>query len=229
MSYILKALKKVEEEKTARKGNAADMHTALMTDSGSKKASPSGSIRTAVTILALIAAAALIWKSMNRGGIPAGEVVSSGIPAAPAGVAERPRPVHSPAPAPVTAQAPAAAPVTAPEHSPASVSAPPAPVMPQTTETESPVSTDGLRKTGHVAAGKHPETQKPREPTGTAPAGLKVNGIAFQDDPAESMAVVNGKLVRRGMEIDGMRVDEIFRNRVRFSGRNGLFDLQLSK
>ena len=67
------------------------------------------------------------------------------------------------------------------------------------------------------------------EPTAPAPAGLKVNGIALQDDPAASAAVVNGVLVKRGMMVQGLRVEEIMNDKVRFSGNGETYEVQISK
>ena len=62
-----------------------------------------------------------------------------------------------------------------------------------------------------------------------APPSLTVSGIALQDDPAESMAVVNGVLVKTGMTVGGAVVDRIFLDRVRFKGNGGTFEEYLAK
>jgi hypothetical protein len=66
-------------------------------------------------------------------------------------------------------------------------------------------------------------------PSDVASPALTVNGIALQDDPAESIAVVNGVIVKTGMTIGGVQVDRIFLNRVRFRGSGGTFDVHLAK
>jgi hypothetical protein len=58
---------------------------------------------------------------------------------------------------------------------------------------------------------------------------LTVSGIALQDDPAESMAVINGALVKTGMTVAGAVVDRIFLDRVRFKGNGGTFEVYLGK
>jgi len=57
---------------------------------------------------------------------------------------------------------------------------------------------------------------------------LKVHGIAFQDG-AESAAVVNGVTVSNGSVIEGARVEEIQKDRVRFSRGGETFDIILDK
>jgi hypothetical protein len=64
---------------------------------------------------------------------------------------------------------------------------------------------------------------------GAATSSLTVNGIAIQDDPAESIAVVNGVIVKQGMTIGGARVDRIYLNRVRFKRDSGTFEVHLVK
>jgi hypothetical protein len=66
-------------------------------------------------------------------------------------------------------------------------------------------------------------------PAGSASTSLIVNGIALQDDPGQSMAVVNGQIVKRGMTVGGARVERIFLNRVRFRGNGGMFDVHLAR
>ena len=57
---------------------------------------------------------------------------------------------------------------------------------------------------------------------------LKVNGIAFQDG-ADSVAVVNNIPVSKGSLIEGVRVDEIWRDRVQFKSGGKQFDIYLGK
>jgi len=57
---------------------------------------------------------------------------------------------------------------------------------------------------------------------------LKVNGIAFQDG-ADSVAVINGVTVSNGSVIEGARVEEIQKDRVRFSRGGERFDIILDK
>ena len=57
---------------------------------------------------------------------------------------------------------------------------------------------------------------------------LKVNGIAFQDG-ADSVAVINGITVSKGSVIEGVRVEEIQKDRVRFSRGEEKFDIILDK
>jgi hypothetical protein len=62
-----------------------------------------------------------------------------------------------------------------------------------------------------------------------APANLVVNGIAYQDDPSSSSAVVNGIFVKQGMAVAGARIERIYPNKVRFSGNGGAFEVYISR
>jgi type II secretory pathway component PulC len=57
---------------------------------------------------------------------------------------------------------------------------------------------------------------------------LKVHGIAFQDG-AESVAVINGIAVSKGSVIEGARVEEILKDRVRLSRGGETFEIILDK
>jgi general secretion pathway protein B len=58
---------------------------------------------------------------------------------------------------------------------------------------------------------------------------LKVAGIAWQKGNAERMAIVNGKPVTEGEVVEGAKVEEIFPDRVRFSYDEKIFDIPLGK
>jgi hypothetical protein len=58
---------------------------------------------------------------------------------------------------------------------------------------------------------------------------IKVNGIAFQDGGSDSVAVVNGISVSNGSVIEGARIEEIQRDRVRFSFGSEKFEVMLGK
>lgn len=59
---------------------------------------------------------------------------------------------------------------------------------------------------------------------------LRVVGIAYQaDDTTSSIAVVNGNAVRVGHSVEGARVEEILKDRVRFSRGDERFEVPLSR
>ena len=58
---------------------------------------------------------------------------------------------------------------------------------------------------------------------------LKLHGIAFQDGSDDGVAVVNGVAVSKGSEIEGVRVEEIQKDRVLFSRGSEKFEIVLDK
>lgn len=58
---------------------------------------------------------------------------------------------------------------------------------------------------------------------------LKVNGIAFQDESGDRVAIVNGISVSNGSLIDGAKVEDIQKDRVRFSYDGDYFDVALGR
>ncbi|MDD2899661.1 MAG: general secretion pathway protein GspB [Desulfuromonadaceae bacterium] len=58
---------------------------------------------------------------------------------------------------------------------------------------------------------------------------LRVNGIAFQPNAADSMAIVNGSPVSRGSVIEGTTVEEIQEDRIRFQRNGERFEIKLGQ
>jgi hypothetical protein len=58
---------------------------------------------------------------------------------------------------------------------------------------------------------------------------LTVNGIAFQEGSGDNLAVINGTTVTKGSVIEGVKVEEIQNDRVRFSQKGERFEIILNK
>lgn len=58
---------------------------------------------------------------------------------------------------------------------------------------------------------------------------LRVMGIAYNDSGANSVAIVNGTPVSVGAQIDGAKVEEILKDKVRFSYGGERFDVMLAR
>jgi general secretion pathway protein B len=58
---------------------------------------------------------------------------------------------------------------------------------------------------------------------------LRVMGIAYHDSGTNSVAIVNGKPASVGAQIDGAKVEEILKDRVRFSYGAERFDVMLDR
>jgi len=78
-------------------------------------------------------------------------------------------------------------------------------------------------------AAKHGIPAAPSTPAATTTSVLRVNGIAFQGKSSESMAIVNGTPVANGSTIDGATVEEIRNDRVLFSRNGEKFEVQMGQ
>jgi len=56
---------------------------------------------------------------------------------------------------------------------------------------------------------------------------IRVTGIAWQGDSESSFAMVNGRPVRQGGTVDGLKVERILEDSVRFNGSNGSITIPL--
>jgi general secretion pathway protein B len=218
MSYILKALKKLDEEKAAQKARPHDINRAILATDRKPRETARKPLIAVIVVLVLIVGSGTLYYLLKQ------RPQSASRPQDPAAVtASRVNQAQAPAPLPPT-------PTSDPEKKPA----PGPPVAGQNLAVpapsgKSPDASPPLPSRNPVKE-PLPQSQRSRqEPSGTAPSGLKVNGIALQDDPAESVAVVNGILMRRGMTIQDMRLDEIFHDRVRFSGNGQRYEVYISK
>lgn len=58
---------------------------------------------------------------------------------------------------------------------------------------------------------------------------LRVNGIAYQDGTTDNVAIVNGEPVSTGSMIEGTKVEAILKNRIRFNYKGEVFFIPLGK
>jgi general secretion pathway protein B len=232
MSFILKALQKVEEEKAARRAGPQEISRAILAAGAPSPRTSRVLPAVAAVVLLVFAGGGLAYLLVQRGAEPA----------------------RKPEPAPLTRESLAAVPRLPPADAspPVPVAEGSAALIPAATTAASPAKPPHVGRVEQGAASPAVEKKPSVSPTATArksamapltgpdgtekdvsygppPAGLKVNGIALRDDPAESIAVVNGLLVRRGMVVQGMKVEEILSDRVRFSGNGGRCEVKISK
>ena len=213
MSFILKALKKLENEKASREPGKVEINSAILAPDRRSLSSSRNYPKRLLIALLIVAVSGTSLYLMKR---------------EPSTVVQQPAKEARPDPSP------RAVPVAAtPVHGEKPAPAAPAP-SPAVKAQEEP------SRPGRALRENPPEPSPPGERgsdslhgeealTGSAPSPLTVNGIALQDDPGQSMAVVNGQIVKRGMTVGGARVERIFLNRVRFRGNGGLFEVHLAK
>jgi general secretion pathway protein B len=229
MSSILKALKKLEQEK-ARRDLPPDLNREIVQSGRGRTAA----WRTPAALAATAAVAVLVTYAV-MGGFSARKTSA---PAPQPGTAASP-PVTAPAAAPPTATpsvpAPAASPAPPAPAPKAAAAAPatPRPVAPP--RIAKAVPTKPEQKQGQeervipvIVATPPPVIEAPR-PTPSPPPRITVSGIAYQKNGVLRLAVVNGAPVKEGADVDGARVEEILPDRVKFSREGKKFEVTLER
>ncbi|MBC8017800.1 MAG: hypothetical protein H7X83_04665 [Verrucomicrobia bacterium] len=220
MSYILDALKKIEQEKTrkSRTSGSINISGELF---GSERSRPSEGRRLKTVLL--VSAAVLLtfgatWFLLKENGAPSRETsLSSAIQPTPDANIPIPIPVV-PVPTPPVTQVPVAPPQAVVVPTPAPAVAQPGAVKSAISDGEEEEA-ERPRSRRHVspkAVASQPHETAALNP-GPAPADIKVSGIAWQDDRRARRAVVNGFLMREGAVVSGAKITEILQDRVRFS------------
>jgi hypothetical protein len=226
MSYILDALKKVENEKN-RKTKAGGI-TSISGDlfqERIRRPSRGGARKTIVVIvLVSLATFAASWfflkDDKKKGAATPPSIVTT--------TATAPAPLPSP---------PAAAPaqVLPPQQTPASPLPAPAVAVSPPTVAPKPVATvsdepERSARTEKKSAKKPsalPPPQKAAVQTIPAPADIKLSGIAWQEERSARRVVINGFLLQEGAAVSGAKILEIHQDRVRFGSPAGIFDLRM--
>ena len=215
MSSILKALKKLEDENNARTPDSLKINAEILRGGNSSRHSSLGILSTA--LLLFLCGGVVMYFFMK----PDGK-----------------KPVTASSPAPVESTLPGA-------------SVPVAPILQPTQSTpvitlrHSPAASDkhtsaavkaGINKPLlQMNAAKHPlapatsrRGEQAESPIVPARPLVRVNGIAYQDG-SDSVAVINNVAVSRGAVIEGIKVEEIQRDRVLFSYGGEKFEVSLGK
>lgn len=235
MSSILRALKKLEEEREARSARGVDVTKGILTRRRETERKRWG-------IPAMMAGVALIsgiatYLLVRNPGRPSAPLPQAAGPAEVAPIRPSSSPVTAlptPQPAsPPTASAPerrqsgAARPALMPAVKPRE----PRPAIGQGAQPVQPAlsSAPQLRQALPALPPAQPEPVKPRETAPATPPSMRVTGIAWQQDGASRMAVVNGQMVREGGTVAGARVEGILPDRVRFSRDGRTFDVTMEK
>jgi hypothetical protein len=236
MSSILKALKKVEEEKAARLSGQVEISRAILSDktSGGGRRFPMPAVASALILIILLAGAGVtLWRSSpprpsaspraNAPRQPAQPpteattppAASPSRPASPASAAvvtRKPAAGQPPSPLPTTREQALTQPLRQTPTTPPSRPLPAPIAMPQT-----PVETPARTAPASAPPQAH-----------TVPT-LRVSGIAWQKDSASRLAIVNGQPVGLGAAVSGATVDEIFPDLVRFSYKGEKIEVGLGK
>ncbi|BCS53860.1 hypothetical protein [Geobacter sp. SVR] len=228
MSSILKALKKLEDEKALRQADSLRIDAEILRTAERPRLSP---LKLGLIAMFLFGCGGAVTY-LHLKGVPVEPAVS---PPAPnrkgAGNSDRSAqtvPVERIQPDPVIVPAGTVTGAAEISHIPGSRD------TGKRTAQAKPVRAEQApaEKGAPSSAGPRPLTVKPpveirSAMTGQVPA-LKVNGIAFQDG-IDSVAMINNVPVSRGSLIEGVRVENIYRDRVQFMFGTEKFEIPLGR
>ncbi|MEI6206872.1 MAG: general secretion pathway protein GspB [Desulfuromonadales bacterium] len=222
MSSILKALKKLENDKAARRQDALKIDAEILRPDNSPRLSPAGIL--VICLLLVAGGSGATYMYMRRDKAPDVTQVGAG-----AVMSRQNPPPVSAVPDIKTERLPADRVVPAAQTKPVKAE------TPKPGKPPAPASTPPAAIARPVAAPKRAEQSKPplsppplSASVKTVPA-LRVNGIAFQHGSADSVAMINGVPVSSGSEIEGVKIEEIHKNRVEFSYNGEKFEIQLGQ
>lgn len=213
MSSILKALQKLEQEKTSRRQEAPDVAGDIVKPARARQRSPwlLPAAMAGVTVVAVL----VTYAAMGGFSRPRPATVTAVAPTVTLpekALVSTPPPVSS-----MTAAKPASPPQPGDKKdrgtrkiqtSTNTIAQQPAPIPPQQTISQP-----------HSSVQTSPPVQAKPEPVPTAAPSLptlRVTGIAWDKESASRLAMVNGTAVAQGGTVEGARVEEIFPDRVRF-------------
>lgn len=233
MSSILKALKKLEDEKTIRKPDSLKIDSEILRGDASQRISTTGISLLAAFLFVCGSGATYFFMKPDTKVITGTQskayVVEPSRPASSAAtvatVAKNPQSLNLQAELPKTGKVvstrsdlkldkTATTPVKSPE------------LTARVQSVQQSKQSDG--KQSVVPSQKAP-VPAARATTPAMTPSLKVNGIAFQDESADRVAIVNGISVSNGSLIEGAKVEDIQKDRVRFSYGGEKFDVALGK
>jgi general secretion pathway protein B len=222
MSYILDALKKIEHEKNRKR---PDGRVSISGDLFQERKQPTA--RSGIwKIIMIIAAASIMtcagtWFVLQANNKKSTAVIRSVAPSPPPPVSVNPPIATPPVLVPIQPQSiPVAVPPTAP------LAAVPATLKNTDTAEDDDSPVREVRRSKKQIKAQLP-SPKQQTQTVTAPADIKLSGIAWQDEHSARRAVINGFLLKEGAVVSGAKITDIRADRVRFSSSAGLFEIKL--
>jgi general secretion pathway protein B len=213
MSVILDALRKLDREKSSRRTGTANIAVEILRPDLPRpgKKVP---LYVAIAFLTAIATAGITYGVMVKGGFLS--------KASPPLAMNPPVPKQEVAPVtlpsePIRSARDEIIPVPPKTQTPGKSKKPAAPLV-ESKGDETKIKQNVIVKEADIA----PEKTKippPREPATTFPS-LNISAIVWYEKPSERFAMINGLIVREGSVIEGMKIEEICPDRVRFLHRN---------
>jgi general secretion pathway protein B len=233
MSSILKALKKLEDDKASRRPDDLKIDSDILKSDHSSFFSPTLVIIGSIVLLAGGSGATYMYMKHGAATSPPGYKVSSVPTRQNSPVVPKESAIKTERLPPAVVVVPAQ--VNIKEHiepvkqrqatispKPATTVAPPQPAKPVVVVKSALQAKEPLPKLAPVL---NPPQSVPVKVTPL----IRINGIAFQNNSADNMAIVNGVPVSNGATVEGVKVVEILSDRVRFSNKGEKFEVLLGQ
>ena len=221
MSVILDALRRLDREKSSRRGGTANIAVEMLRPDDQSGPRKKIALYAIPVCLTAIAAAGVTYVLMS-------EPVPLPRPLPPVPVSH-PAPVEESAPAPASRE-----PVRKDQEEISRLSQKiESPVGSKPTETFSGEKKVERNVISEETDSTHGSTKKALEHTQTGPAvalpSLAISAIVWYEDPAKRFAMINGMISTEGSLVEGVKVEEINPTSVRFSHNGQYFEIPISK
>lgn len=221
MSSILRALKKLEEEKSVGKPLELNIDAEILRPDHSGKGVSMSKVLVGALVLTACGSGATYYL-MKPGAVLHKAKTDTGIQEPQRSSSDSVKTTGQPIPSSQPVQPPQTVPLATkviPQAPSVSKSIPVIQAAPPVKPTTRPLPVQAVAKTAP------PQTVEKK----ASAQALRVNGIAYQTTSADSMAIINGAPVTVGASVGDVTVTEIQRDRVVF-GRNGeTFEIRLGQ
>jgi general secretion pathway protein B len=212
MSSILKALKKVENDKKVCKPEQLGIDARILQERSSARLSRSTLILFATALFVCGGGATYLYMKHNAEGLNKPQSQSSR--------------TESISPSSYSVNIPPAIKDSTPHITP--------PTPNETQLSSNPIKISRpVQPQRQVEIAPAPESKSASVPTVPAVSSsrptLTVNGIAFQEGSNDNMAIINGVAMANGAVIEGVKIEDIQKDRVRFSQHGEQFEILLNK
>jgi general secretion pathway protein B len=221
MSVILDALKKLDRERSSRRSGTANIAVEMLRPDFPRpgKRAP---LYATLAFLIVVAAVAITYTVMGKRGTPP----KSSPPLA----MNSPSPLQSAESVPLPRES-----VREPQDELGPVSPKPqTSVKSKRSPAPLPENRAGEKKTNQSVVLKEADIAppKPKIPVEPSPSGfastspsVNISAIVWYEEPSRRFAMINGVIATEGSVIEGMKVEEIFPNRVRFFHNSQHFEI----
>jgi len=223
MSVILDALRRLDREKSSRRGGPANIAVEILRPDQSRGRKKTALYAAAVSLTA-IAAAAITYVLMS--------VPGSAPKPSPAVSVSHPAPIEESAPATLSRQ-PVLKAKDETDRMPQKIKSPVVSKPTETSSGEKKVENVERNVTSEETDTAHGSIKKALEHVQTGPAtpppSLAISAIVWYEDPSKRFAMINGMISTEGSLVEGVKVEEINPTSVRFSHNGQYFEVPISK